>query len=34
MLNRENLENAGKKRIKITLWDMEGKAESGENALR
>lgn len=34
MLNRENLGNVEKKRIKITPWDMEGKAEAGENALR
>lgn len=34
MLNRDNLGNAEKNRIKIILLDGEGKAVSGENALR
>lgn len=34
MLNRENLGNVEKKRIKITPWDMEGKAEAGEKRLK
>lgn len=34
MFSRENAENYFKKKIKITIWFLEGKAEPRENVLR